>query len=113
MDVRGIARVVHEANRAVQMVQADSSIPVSRPWDDTDGETRSSAIDGVQAVLDGADSKQSHENWVSFKRAHGWIYGPVKDEANKTHPLLIPYEDLPEAQRVKDDLFGAIVRALS
>lgn len=108
-----IARVVHEANRAVQVEQADPTIPVSPHWDALDPETRASAIDGVIAVQAGATPEQSHENWLAFKVAHGWTVGPVKDEALKEHPLLVPYAELPAAQQVKDALFGAIVGVLS
>lgn len=44
-----IARVVHEANRAVQIEQNDPTIPVSAPWDETDPETQQSAVDRQQA----------------------------------------------------------------
>lgn len=108
-----IARVVHEANRAVQIEQGDPTIPVSPHWDDLDTETRASATEGVQGVLNGNTPEQSHESWTKFKVDHGWTLGPVKDEAKKEHPLLVPYADLPPAQQVKDALFVAIVNALS
>lgn len=41
------------------------------------------------------------------------VYGEVKDGEAKTHPCLVPYEQLPPAQRLKDDLFAAIVRTLA
>ncbi len=108
-----IARVVHEANRALQIEQADPTIPVSVSWDDLDEETRQSAINGVEAVIGGAGPEQSHENWTRFKLTHGWTLGPVKDEELKQHPLLVPYGALPASQRVKDSLFGAIVQVLA
>lgn len=108
-----IARVCHEANRALQIEQADPTIPVSPLWDDLDSETRESAVVGVQGVLKGNTPEQSHETWTEFKVAHGWTLGPVKDEAKKEHPLLVPYADLPESQKIKDTLFVAIVKALS
>ncbi len=113
MHAKQIARVVHEANRALQIEQADPTIPVSPVWAELDEETRQSAIDGVHHVMGGADAESSHENWVAFKLEHGWTLGPVKDEALKQHPLLVPYAELPASQQVKDALFGAIVRALS
>lgn len=113
MTPEAIARVVHEANTAIQVEQADPTIPVSPHWDDLDEETRVSAIDGVQGVLNGNTPEQSHENWMRFKLDHGWVLGPVKDEATKQHPNLVPYGDLPASQRVKDHLFVAIVLALS
>lgn len=115
MDAKKIAQVCHEANRALQTVDPDVTIPVSPPWDLEKGETKESAIQGVQAILDNPDltAEQSHEQWVEFKVSHGWTLGPVKDEAKKEHPLLVPYSELPEKQQVKDALFGAIVRALA
>ena len=114
MQAEEIAYVCHTANRALQKLQADPTIPVSPRWKELDPETKASAIDGVQAILDGRvkSPAESHANWMDFKISNGWKFGPVKDEDKKEHPLLVPYEELPEAQRVKDSLFGAIVGAL-
>jgi hypothetical protein len=108
-----IARVVHEANRAVQIEQADPTIPVSPSWDDTDPETQRSAIEGVRGVRNGNSPEQSHQGWCDFKLDNGWTLGPVKDEVKKEHPLLVPYDELPASQRVKDALFVAIVQTLA
>lgn len=110
MTPKAIARVVHEANRALQIEQADPTIPVSPSWDELDAETRESAVSGVLQVIDGATPLQSHESWCTFKLEHGWKLGPVKDEIKKEHPLLVSYDELPESQRLKDHLFVAIVR---
>lgn len=112
MQATKIAHVVHEANRAVQIIQADPTISVSKHWEDLDTETRSSAIDGVVGVMNGNTPEESHENWCRFKRENGWTLGPVKDETKKEHPLLVPYDELPKSQQVKDHLFVAIVTVL-
>ena len=105
-----IARVVHEANRAVQIETGD---PVVSPhWDSAPDWQRESAIDGVHNALDGATPEESHQNWSEYRLAQGWVYGPVKDELNRTHPCLIPYDQLPPEQLIKDALFVAIVGAL-
>jgi hypothetical protein len=113
MKTTHIARVVHEANRALQIVQDDPTIPVSPSWDDLDEETRQSAYQGVQGAKAGATPEESHQDWCDFKRQHGWVLGPVKDEGLKEHPLLVDYNALPESQRVKDALFVAIVQTLA
>lgn len=109
-----IAHVCHNANRAMQKEQNDPSIPVSARWTDLDEETRQSAIQGVQNILDGkvTSPEESHAEWVRFKQEHGWTLGPAKSESKKEHPLLVPYRELPEEQRLKDALFFAIVNAL-
>ena len=113
MEATAIARVAHEANRALQLEQADPTIAVSPTWDDLDEEARESLIHGVLAVQDGATAEQSHEGWRAFKLARGWTLGPVKDTVLRQHPLLVPYAELPESQQLKDHLFGAIVAALT
>ncbi|MDR1271540.1 MAG: hypothetical protein LBK04_00865 [Clostridiales Family XIII bacterium] len=47
-------------------------------------------------------AKAIHEVWAKSKAAAGWIYGASRDDGNKIHPMLIPYEDLPEAEKEKD-----------
>ena len=111
MRVSQIARVCHEANRALQIAQRD---PAPSPhWEDAPESQTASAIDGVVQAIDGVEPKELHESWCDFKRASGWIFGEVKDEDAKTHPCLVAYDALPAHQQVKDHLFAAIVKALA
>jgi hypothetical protein len=41
----------------------------------------------------------------------GWKYGETKDPEAKTHPCIVPFEDLPAEQQFKDKLFRTIVHA--
>jgi hypothetical protein len=110
MRTQDIARVCHEANRAVQVIQGD---PAPSPaWDDAPFWQRDSALVGVRQALSGVGPEKLHESWCDFKRADGWVYGPVKDVLLKTHPCLVPYCDLPKDQKLKDVLFAAIVKVL-
>lgn len=56
--------------------------------------------------------EDSHKNWMEHKLKDGWKYGEVKDEVLKTHPCLVPYNELPENQKVKDYLFKAVVDSI-
>jgi len=48
-------------------------------------------------------AEAEHQGWEEQKRTEGWTYGPSpKDDAKRTHPLLIPYSELPEEQKDKD-----------
>lgn len=106
-----VAQVCHEANRALQDIQGDPA--PSQPWCCTDAEIRASAVDGVADARRGITPRDLHENWCKFKRRHGWRYGEIKDPELKTHPCLVSYDELPEEQRVKDQLFLFIVAALT
>ena len=110
MQVHDIAQVCHEANRALQRINGED---VGPEWGDAPEWMIASAEDGVTNVLSGAGPRESHENWMKFRAADGWVYGETKNEALKTHPCMVPYDQLPVEQRIKDYLFHAIVEALA
>ena len=47
-------------------------------------------------------ARNVHEVWAAGRIADGWTWGPVRDDALKHHPCLIPYEELPESEREYD-----------
>ena len=47
-------------------------------------------------------AKNVHEVWAKTRIEQGWTFGPQRDDANKKHPCLIPYEQLPEEEKVYD-----------
>ncbi len=105
-----VARVIHEANRAIQFINEE---PVSPEWDEAPTYMVKSTLNGIEAALSGMTPEELHANWCAYRLNDGWVYGEVKDETAKTHPCLVPYDELPDEQRVKDSLFHAIVHALS
>jgi hypothetical protein len=112
MDIEKIARVCHEANRGWCAANGDHS---QVTWEEAPQWQRESSIDSVKFALAHPDAPDSahHDSWMQAKLSQGWRYGGVKDTAAKTHPSLVPFEQLPEAERYKDRLFQAIVKALT
>lgn len=108
-----IARVCHEANRAYAQATGEPAAQIHGSWFEAPEAIRESARVGVEKALEGATPEQLHESWIASKVADGWIYGPVRDNAAKVHPCLVPYDELPIAQQAKDALFSGIVRALA
>lgn len=47
-------------------------------------------------------AKNVHEVWAQNRINDGWTYGPVRDDVNKTHPCLVPYDELPESEKEYD-----------
>jgi hypothetical protein len=47
-------------------------------------------------------AKNAHEVWAQQRKADGWTYGKQRDDAEKKHPSLVPYEDLPEEEKEYD-----------
>jgi hypothetical protein len=112
MRVRDIAKVCHEVNRAYCQGIGDNSQP---RWEDAPDWQTQSAINGVQFHLDNPDAlpSHSHEEWLKEKSVTGWKYGPIKNPETKEHPCFVPYEELPQEQKLKDALFIAVVRSMT
>lgn len=110
MTVEQIAQLAHETNRAYCAILGDDS---QVPWSDAPEWQRDSAMNGVRLHLENpnAGPDDSHKSWYAEKEAAGWVFGPVKDATLKTHPCMVPYEQLPVEQQVKDYLFRGIVHA--
>lgn len=105
-----IAKICHEANRSWCQINGDDSQP---SWDEAPQWMKDSAIAGVafhRANPDAGDSA-SHDAWMKHKLADGWVYGEEKDLEAKTHPCLVPFDELPHEQQFKDRLFRTIVHA--
>lgn len=86
--------------------------PEKPEWGMCDRDLRASVISGVRGILVGNTPEQSHQGWLDFKRAQGWIFGHREDAAAKTHPCMVPYDELPESQRLKDTIFHAVVKGV-
>jgi hypothetical protein len=111
VNVMQIAVVCHQANKAWCEANEDYS---QKDWEQAEDWQRDSAIKGVEFAIanpDAGDSAQ-HDAWSADKVADGWFFGDVKDPVKKTHPCLVPFDQLPEFQQKKDRLFRAIVNSL-
>lgn len=47
-------------------------------------------------------AKNVHEVWAESRVHQGWTHGDKRDDTLKTHPCLVPYEDLPEEEKEYD-----------
>lgn len=69
MKAEDIARVCHEANRALQVIQNDPAI--SLHWDEAPLWQRNSAVEGVEKAIAGATPEELHQSWCDFKK--NWL----------------------------------------
>lgn len=111
MHLEQIAKVCHEANRAYCESMGDLSQPL---WEHAPSWQRDSAVAGVMAIKQnpGMTPEQGHERWMEIKQEQGWKWGPEKNSDRKEHPCMVPYDQLPEHQRLKDHLFQAVAGIL-
>jgi len=111
VNVKDIAEVCHEANRALCEALGDFS---QKPWDKAPDWQVESAMNGVQCHMANPEvtPEQLHINWMKEKKKTGWKYGKEKDEEKKTHPCMVEYVKLPAHQKAKDHIFKAICATL-
>lgn len=108
--IKALAEVCHEVNAAYCRGIGDDS---QKSWHDAPDWQKASAEMGVKALLESnLSAEQMHSLWWEQKRRTGWTHGAVKDEVEKTHPCMVPYEDLDLKDQVKDHLFRAVVRTI-
>ena len=107
--IESIAAACHLQNRTYCQMIGDDSQPL---WLDAPTWQMDSAIAGIKQALENPNPAASHESWLEHKRADGWTYGEVKDPEAKTHHCMVPYSDLPEEQKKKDELYINMVQQL-
>lgn len=47
-------------------------------------------------------AKNVHEVWSEGRMKDGWTYGEERNDAEKNHPCLVPYEELTETEKEYD-----------
>ena len=49
--------------------------------------------------------EEIHDEWVKAYEKLGWKYGPVRDQVAKTHPDMVPFNEMLLAEAEKDWVF--------
>lgn len=109
--VAAIARVCHAANW--QWREEIGEAP-GHPWESHSAKRiRASLKAGVQYALEHPEAtpEEMHEAWCAWQRAEDEKGRPLGQAID--HENLRPWAELSEAQRIKDRLFLAVVRALA
>jgi hypothetical protein len=109
--VNNAASVAHAANRQYCRAIGDMSQP---DWGEAPYWQVESARNGIRFAWEHPEAtpEDSHASWLAEKLREGWKHGPVKDTAKKEHPCIVPYDQLPEEQKMKDKIFVAIARVM-
>ena len=47
-------------------------------------------------------AENTHDVWAAERLRQGWTYGPERNDQTKQNPCLIPYDDLPEDEKIFD-----------
>ena len=63
-------------------------------------------LDADLEDLTEAIAENAHDTWARARMDEGWTYGPVRDDAGKHHPDLVPYAQLPDSEKEYDRLMA-------
>lgn len=57
--------------------------------------------EGLQDLVEDL-AKNAHETWAKLRIEEGWSFGTFRDDSKKTHPDLVPYDELSESEKEYD-----------
>lgn len=47
-------------------------------------------------------ARNVHDTWAAERMRQGWTWGAQRNDELKHHPCLVPYDELPEEEKVYD-----------
>ena len=101
---------VYEAARLAAIAAGAPIVP--EPWEQRDEAFRLQMTDAVarQCGPMPMSAEEAHGAWVQAYIDMGWRYGPTRDPEAKTHPDMVPYAQLGQLERDKDEIYVALCR---
>lgn len=97
MNPQIIAELVHFVNNKICELNKEQTIS----WEDLPEYMKDGLILAIK--LD-QSPRDGHETWMKNRLENGWKLGPEKDIEKRISPCLVPYDELPYQQRIKDSV---------
>ena len=92
---------IKEANRQQVLRAPELLAALGYRLERSDEATERPAVQLTEAEIEEA-SVAEHEGWMRQKSASGYRYGAVRDDSKRTHPSLVPWDQLPASVRELD-----------
>lgn len=70
---------------------------VQQPVDTSDVQLPAELNELIEVI-----AKNVHEVWAQNRLDEGWVYGNERSDTLKTHPCIVPYDELPEIEKEYD-----------
>jgi len=113
LDVNEITKIIYEATRFEAKWSGRSIVP--EPWEERDEAFRNQMTKVVEEYfkMDKLPTpEEAHDSWVKAYEKMGWKYGEKRDPVFKTHPDMVPFNELSLDEREKDAIFLAFIYVL-
>ena len=71
-----------------------------------------SLMKGTEYVLKNPSTtaEENHNIWMEAKKSQGYVYGDILDIEKKTHPSMIPFKNLSDVEKRKDEMDVLMVK---
>lgn len=87
---------------------AVDALVIPEPWTNREQAFKDQFYPVIEMMC-GPDRKQSpeelHDDWVESYENMGWTYGEIRDTVSKTHPDILPFNQLEQREQDKDGVF--------
>ena len=101
-----ILTVLHNANAVLKKLNNEKHEELA----DMEPARRASIKAAIKYALENDTTpEESHNKWLEAQEKLGYKYGLSIDREKLLHPCMVPYYQLPETQRIKDDMFVSII----
>jgi hypothetical protein len=103
------AEFVYEAARLQAIAVMAPIVPES--WAERDEKFRTQFLEVIarqMGPMRSGSASELHGGWVQAYIDMGWTYGEVRDIEAKTHPDMVPYDQLEQREQDKDAVFIAL-----
>ena len=100
---------VYEAARLAARAANAPIIPAS--WEEREDDFQSQFLEVIERQCGPQRSgspEELHGSWVQAYLTNGWKYGEKYDPEARTHPDMVPYDQLGQLEQDKDAVFVAL-----
>ena len=105
-------RRAHFVYEGARLAAIDAEAPiVPKSWDEREEPFKHQFLEVIDRQCGEQRSKspqELHGSWMQSYIDMGWVYGLLYNPEKKTHPDLIPYDQLEQREQDKDSIFIAL-----
>ena len=110
MTIEELTKTLYEATRLEAEWSHRTIVP--ERWEQRDEKFRKQMIELIGRYMEMEKlptPEEAHNSWMESYFKMGWKYGEKRDPILKTHPDLVPYDNLPQDEKDKDAIFLILV----